>query len=53
MDLRVENAKKLIEGRVDRILEVISMRDYVEFVTVTGGVVRNYKVYNNGTVVEN
>lgn len=52
MDLIVESAKKQIEGRVDRILDVISMRDFVEFVTMNGGVVCVYKVYNNGSVVK-
>lgn len=52
MDLIVESAKKQIEGRVDRILDVISMRDFVEFVTITGGAVCTYKVYNDGTVTE-
>ena len=52
MDLRVENAKKQIEGCVERILEVISMRDYVELVTMNGGVVCVYKVYNDGSVVK-
>lgn len=49
---RIEVAKNRIKVRVDRILEVIPMRDFIELVTVTGGDCVVYRVYNDGSVVE-
>lgn len=52
MDSRVKSAKKRIEGMVDRILDVVECRSFVEFVTVTGGDCVVYRVYNDGSIVE-
>lgn len=49
---RVEVAKQRIKMRVDRILEVIPMRDFIEFVTVTGGDCVVYRVYDDGSIYE-
>ena len=49
---RVELAKERIKGRVDHILDVVPMRDFVELVTVTGGDCVVYRVYDDGSVVE-
>ena len=49
---RVELAKQKIKERVGRILEVIPMKGFVEFVTVTGGDCAVYRVYDDGSVYE-
>ena len=49
---RIEIAKQKIKERVDRILDVVPMRDFVELVTVTGGDCVVFRVYDDGSVVE-